>query len=290
MRDVKLRKVIELPDDIPAEFFEEFVAGDPNEEYEQQSLLLHRHLDSRRNARELLFQYFNIPYRKDAIWPDVRTKVDAENLAFAIAALIFPAFRPVSEYMPKKRGGRRAKLKGRPKYEVSFLIEVADAIDKFRHDSNLNRTLSSISYNRFLNLNPHIAKHLRVNAYPLRFSSFKKYLSLGRTARDLGVIWHVHTKKYIRFDNPEIHPVMAGILEGCRHLSDPFPDYEIVELIVLFDQTKTYYWPIVNIIYDNLEAQLQRQIDAGVKSPRQKPFDDPIDPLWLMKKNGKFNP
>jgi hypothetical protein len=131
-------------------------------------------------ARRLaLFSYFGA---------SMETKEESDKLAFALAAKIFPAFRQRSEE-PRKGPGRRPTF--RPKYEVQFLQRVAKAYDDTKNKAK-SRSITQTSriYQIFLKENPDLANELQVQGKPLRLGSFKKLLTVGRSARKYMVLWY----------------------------------------------------------------------------------------------------
>jgi hypothetical protein len=69
----------------------------------------------------------------------------------------------------------------RPKYEVHFLLLVADTYDEYRTRFNSHSQIPpSLIYKKFLAYNPAIATKLRVNGRDPKFSSFEKLRSVGR--------------------------------------------------------------------------------------------------------------
>lgn len=129
--------------------------------------------------RHALFSYFGA---------SVETKEEAERLVFALAARLFPAFRVRSE-KPRKHLGRPPAF--RPKYEVEFLERVAEAYDKTKTKVKIYSTIPTARiYQLFLKDNPRIANEFRVQGKPLQLGSFKKLLTVGRSARKYMALWH----------------------------------------------------------------------------------------------------
>src|SRR4029077_3181452 len=82
--------------------------------------------------RQKLFSYFGAS-------PD--TKEGSDKLWFALAAAVFPAFRPGRKNYSPKRPGRRPAA--RPKYEVDFLEKVARAYDRKEREIKSKSTISA---------------------------------------------------------------------------------------------------------------------------------------------------
>jgi hypothetical protein len=156
----KLRRIwIRLPD-VPPELFKQARHDDGP------AVVLAR--------QRALFSYFGA---------STKTKEEAEKLVFALAAAMFPAFRPRSEKPPKRPGRRPAQ---RPKYEVELLRQVAEAYE----NTKSTRTAPISRYVKFLKENPILANRIQVGGEPLRLGSFNKLLVVGRLARKQKVIWH----------------------------------------------------------------------------------------------------
>jgi hypothetical protein len=274
-----MRKIISLPDDLPEGLFEELP------DIEDLPVWIAR--------VQGLFRYFGVRYEGQvSVTP--RSKQDAEKLAFSLAALIFPIFRTrrgemSASDLSNPRGRPKAS---KPKYSIKFLIEIATLYEQIKENTSIGGTLApKYIYRKLLEQHPSVTERLRVNGKPVQLSSFSKLLASGRSARDVGIIWHLELRKYVKITELNTHPVIAGILEGARHLTTPFSEQELLDFILYLsdDYKNTTLHFLADYIYDKLYAQLQRQIDDGVQSPVQALSAPPIDPLWLMKKNGKFN-
>jgi hypothetical protein len=227
-----------------------------------------------------LFSYFRA---------SVETKEEAEKLAFALAAAIFPAFRPRSLDPATPRGRRRA---ARPKYEVEFLRQIAEAYDnkKSQVKSESTTTVARI-YKLFLKENPELAAQLQVKGAPLTVGSFQKLLTVGRMARDFNVIWHKGKVPYSLNRSGEyvaINPIVAGVYEGLRHVEISLFSEATAKRILTLDPTSTETKREINYYHDLTVKLLLRQAQMGVKSRVQKSSRLPIDPLALMRRNGKF--
>jgi hypothetical protein len=131
-------------------------------------------LDARRNRLGLLFSYFRAS--------------TAEELALAMAASMFPAFRPRSAQRPKLPG-RRPSI--RPKYEVLLLMNVAAAYGSTkRRVKSTSAAPPSRIYGIFRKEHPRLANQLQVRGNPLKLGSFKKLLTVGRLALKQQVVWY----------------------------------------------------------------------------------------------------
>jgi hypothetical protein len=159
-----LRRWIDLPE-VPPELLEQAYDDDD--------------LATILNRRRLLFSYFGA---------STETKEEAERLAFAVVAFVFPAFRPRSA-QHSKRPGRHPSI--RPKYEVQFLRRVAAAYDSTKRQVKSNSTVPTQRiYEIFKKEYPILANQLQVGGKPLTLGSFKKLLAVGRSACKHEVIWH----------------------------------------------------------------------------------------------------
>jgi hypothetical protein len=157
---------IKLPN-VPSELFDQAREGDDLE------IVLAR--------RQKLFSYF---------CASPETREGLEKLAYALAALVFPAFafRPRREHPPGRPGRPPA---ARPKYEVAFLEKVARAHDRKKREIKSKNTISTKRlYEMFLKENPDFGKKLQVRGKPLKLSSFNKLLSVGRSACNYYVTWY----------------------------------------------------------------------------------------------------
>jgi hypothetical protein len=131
-------------------------------------------LDARRNRLGLLFSYFRAS--------------TAEELALAMAASMFPAFRPRSAQRPKLPG-RRPSI--RPKYEVLLLMNVAAAYGSTkRRVKSTSAAPPSRIYGIFRKEHPRLANQLQVRGNPLKLGSFKKLLTVGRLALKQEIVWY----------------------------------------------------------------------------------------------------
>jgi hypothetical protein len=159
-----LRLWIELTDVAP-ELFEQAYDDD--------------NLDTILNRRRLLFSYFRA---------STETTEEAERLAFALAAVVFPAFRPQRKRAPGSPGRPPA---ARPKYEVPFLENLAKAYDSKKSEIKSKSTTSTRRvYTTFLKENPDFANKLKVGGKPLSLSSFNKLLAVGRLSCKYSVFWY----------------------------------------------------------------------------------------------------
>ena len=162
----KLRVRIDLPN-VPLELLEQAQSDDD--------------LSIVRARRRALFESFGLN-------PSADTKQEAEKLVSAIAAKMFPALRQRSKEFPKRPGRPPAY---RPKHEVNFLKEVAEAYDNTKNKVKNYRTAPpSHIYKIFLKENPILANKLKVQGRPLQLSSFNKLLAVGRSARNYYVTWY----------------------------------------------------------------------------------------------------
>ncbi len=245
--------------------------------------------------REALFRYFGA---------SLETKAQAEILVFSLAAAMFRAFRePVTR--PSKPPGRPQAF--RPKYEAHFLAEVAQAYDEYRAGLNSQSATSPARvYRDFLAHNPSLADQLRVTGKDLKRGSFEKLLNVGRSANNTTTVWYKGPSPKSRKTSGEyraidkighgvaLNPVVAGVLEGLRHVEiGPwhqchFNEHTIEALFWLNPESEADQ-NTINAMYDTVESALEAQERSGVKSRLQKKSSTSLDPLWLMKKNGKFN-
>jgi hypothetical protein len=160
-----LRTWINLPD-VPPELFEQAREGDDLE------IVIAR--------KRKLFSYFGAS-------PD--TIEGSDKLWIAIAAAVFPAFRPGRKNYSPKRPGRSPAV--RPKYEVDFLEKVARAYDGEKREIKSRMAISAKRlYEIFLKENPVFGKKLQVRGKPLELSSFIKLLAVGRYACNYYVTWY----------------------------------------------------------------------------------------------------
>jgi hypothetical protein len=260
-----LRIWIDLPD-VPPELLEPWYEDDD--------------LDIQLARRRELFSYFGA---------SVATKKEAEKLAFALAASVFPAFRIRSADSPKRPGRPPAAM---PKYKVEFLRQVAQAFDDTKSKvKNESTILARRIYEIFLKENPILANLLQIGGKPLTFGSFKKLLAVGRMARKHDVIWHKHTLPHCLKRSGEyvaISPVVAGVYEGLRHVEISLFTASLAERLLTLDPDSDEAKREINYLYDDTLKLLQKQQKMGVRSRLQESSAVAFDPLALMQKNGKF--
>jgi hypothetical protein len=217
----KLRVRIELPN-VPLALLEQ---AQPDDDL---SIVLAR--------RRALFECFGLNASAD-------TKQEAEKLVSAMAAKMFPAYRQRSKEFPKRPGRPPAY---RPKHEVKFLKEVAEAYDNTKNKVKNYRTAPpSYIYKIFLQKNPILANKLKVQGRPLQLSSFNKLLAVGRSARNQNVVWH-----------KDVHFATATKCFGYVAINDPIiaADYSTTEIWSSFLADCALSRPAFAAIFERLSS------------------------------------
>lgn len=261
-----LRTWINLPD-VPPELLEEAYDEDDLD------IVLYR--------RGLLFAYFGA---------STETKEEAEKLAFALAAAVFPVFRPRS-VDPSKRPGRHPSFS--PKYKVEFLRHVAEAYDNTKRavKSNSEAPTSRI-YQLFLKENTNLANQLQVRGQSLTLGSFKKLLAVGRMARKYDVIWHKAPLRYSLRRSGEyvaINPVVACVYEGLRHVEFSLFSVGLAERLLTVNPDSAEAQREINYLHDETVHLLEKQQERRTKSRwPTSPSSVVTEVLALMRGNGKF--
>jgi hypothetical protein len=263
---VDLRIWINLPD-VPPELFDQAYHGD------NISIVLAR--------RRELFSYFRA---------STETQEEAEKLAFALAAAVFPAFRP--RYAdPRKCPGRPPA--NRPKYEAEFLRKVAEAYDNTKSDVKSKSTAPiGRIYEIFLKENQILADQLQVQGKPLTLGSFNKLLVVGRLARKHGVIWYKPPLRYSlkrSGDYVAINEVVAGVYEGLRHVEVSLFSVSLAERLLTLNPDSAEAQREINYLHDETVHLLEKQQERRVKSRfPTSPSSVVTEVLALMRRNGKF--